>query len=128
MGGREKVTPAEAADPSHAFGLLPRHAALRVGPGAEGAQPHVLVCAPSNSALDEIVLRIITNGLIDANGEVGTASGVCPCDVSMLVVVVVMVAVVVVVVVLVLVVVVGAPGAAPPVACAAILVSPRPAS
>lgn len=29
----------------------------------------ILVCAPSNSALDEIVLRIIQNGLIDGSGS-----------------------------------------------------------
>ena len=30
------------------------------------------VCAPSNSALDEIVLRLITNGLTDQDGRVFT--------------------------------------------------------
>jgi len=30
--------------------------------------PHVLVCAPSNSALDEIVLRLLQDGLLDATG------------------------------------------------------------
>ena len=31
------------------------------------AQPkaHVLVCAPSNSALDEIVIRLLDSGIID---------------------------------------------------------------
>eukprot|EP01018_Ginkgo_biloba_P018605 Gb_01813 [translate_table: standard] len=31
---------------------------------------HVLVCAPSNSALDEIVLRLINSGIRDENGQV----------------------------------------------------------
>ncbi|KAJ7547089.1 hypothetical protein O6H91_08G068600 [Diphasiastrum complanatum] len=35
---------------------------------------HVLVCAPSNSALDEIVLRLITSGLRDEYGKVYTPS------------------------------------------------------
>jgi senataxin len=32
-------------------------------------QPHVLVCAPSNSALDEIVGRLMRDGLLDAQGK-----------------------------------------------------------
>ncbi|KAK9842012.1 hypothetical protein WJX81_004236 [Elliptochloris bilobata] len=37
--------------------------------GAEkGPKAHVLVCAPSNSALDEIVLRLDKHGLLDRNG------------------------------------------------------------
>ena len=27
-----------------------------------------MVCAPSNAALDEIIIRIVKNGLIDENG------------------------------------------------------------
>eukprot|EP00854_Cymbomonas_tetramitiformis_P017674 gene17674-21055_t len=37
-------------------------------------KPHVLVCAPSNSALDEIVHRVITFGLTDLNGNRYTPS------------------------------------------------------
>ncbi|XP_024378491.1 probable helicase MAGATAMA 3 [Physcomitrium patens] len=33
---------------------------------------HVLVCAPSNSALDEIVLRLLNTGLRDENGQAYT--------------------------------------------------------
>lgn len=36
--------------------------------------PHVLVCAPSNSALDEIVLRLLQDGLLDASGSMYTPS------------------------------------------------------
>ncbi|KAG0597404.1 hypothetical protein M758_UG335400 [Ceratodon purpureus] len=35
---------------------------------------HVLVCAPSNSALDEIVLRLLNTGLRDENGQTYTPS------------------------------------------------------
>ena len=34
-----------------------------------GPKAHVLVCAPSNSALDEIVIRILKSGLMDARGN-----------------------------------------------------------
>lgn len=33
--------------------------------GAAGPKPHVLVCAPSNAALDEIVARLLRYGLLD---------------------------------------------------------------
>ena len=36
--------------------------------------PHVLVCAPSNSALDEIVLRLLHDGLLDSGGATYTPS------------------------------------------------------
>lgn len=35
---------------------------------------HVLVCAPSNSALDEIVLRVMNTGLMDKDGRMYTPS------------------------------------------------------
>eukprot|EP00252_Welwitschia_mirabilis_P021527 TRINITY_DN5542_c0_g1_i1.p1 TRINITY_DN5542_c0_g1~~TRINITY_DN5542_c0_g1_i1.p1 ORF type:complete len:621 (+),score=147.92 TRINITY_DN5542_c0_g1_i1:2-1864(+) len=35
---------------------------------------HILVCAPSNSALDEIVLRLMNTGIRDENGEVYSPS------------------------------------------------------
>lgn len=37
---------------------------VRVSP-EKGPKAHVLVCAPSNSALDEIVLRLDKHGLLD---------------------------------------------------------------
>lgn len=76
--GREAVIPPECADPSDAFGLLRRCIPRRIG-GAEGPKARVLVCAPSNSALDEIVLRLITLGLTDQDGRVFTPNvvGVC---------------------------------------------------
>lgn len=37
---------------------------MRVSP-EKGPKAHVLVCAPSNSALDEIVLRLDKHGLLD---------------------------------------------------------------
>ena len=36
--------------------------------------PHVLVCAPSNSALDEIVLRLLQDGVLDSGGATYTPS------------------------------------------------------
>lgn len=47
-----------------AFGLLNVTKPTRVGKDV-GRKSHVLVCAPSNSALDEIVLRLISTGLLD---------------------------------------------------------------
>ena len=46
------------------FGLAPMQRPLRVGMSG-GPKAHVLVCAPSNAALDEIVLRILKHGLLD---------------------------------------------------------------
>lgn len=57
-----------AANPDDVYGLAIRCTARviteRVGPKA-----HVLVCAPSNSALDEIVGRILAQGLLDSQGR-----------------------------------------------------------
>ena len=47
-----------------AFGLLNISKPIRVGKDV-GRKSHVLVCAPSNSALDEIVLRLRSTGLLD---------------------------------------------------------------
>ncbi len=44
------------------FGLQPGTVPVRVG-AESGPKAHVLVCAPSNSALDEIVLRLLDQGL-----------------------------------------------------------------
>ncbi|GIL49937.1 hypothetical protein Vafri_6246 [Volvox africanus] len=49
------------------FGLLRRVAPHRLGRNM-GPKAHVLVCAPSNSALDEIVMRILRSGLMDKDG------------------------------------------------------------
>ncbi|PRW45131.1 putative helicase MAGATAMA 3 [Chlorella sorokiniana] len=68
---REEVVPPEQADSSDAFGLLRRCIPRRIGK-SEGPKARVLVCAPSNSALDEIVLRLITVGLTDQDGRVFT--------------------------------------------------------
>lgn len=32
-------------------------------------RPHMLVCAPSNGALDEIVIRLVRDGLTDGRGR-----------------------------------------------------------
>lgn len=48
------------------------HAAGRGGKGGGAAvqrRPHVLVCAPSNGALDEIVIRVVRDGLTDGRGR-----------------------------------------------------------
>jgi hypothetical protein len=36
---------------------------------AQGPRARVLVCAPSNAALDEVVLRILQHGLLDGTGQ-----------------------------------------------------------
>jgi senataxin len=41
---------------------------------AQTRNPHVLVCAPSNSALDEIVLRLLQDGVLDSSGGTYTPS------------------------------------------------------
>ena len=53
--------PSESGD---TFGLLGAAPPVRVG-RAGGPRAHVLVCAPSNSALDEIVARLLQSGLLD---------------------------------------------------------------
>ncbi|KAL4448164.1 hypothetical protein ABPG75_005383 [Micractinium tetrahymenae] len=68
---REEVVPPEQADSADAFGLLRRSIPRRIGRN-DGPKARVLVCAPSNSALDEIVLRLITVGLTDQDGRVFT--------------------------------------------------------
>jgi hypothetical protein len=50
------------------FGLLNRRTPAIVGK-AQGPRAHVLVCAPSNAALDEVVLRILQHGLLDGTGQ-----------------------------------------------------------
>ncbi|MEW5304818.1 MAG: hypothetical protein WDW36_007402 [Sanguina aurantia] len=55
------------ASASDCFGMARRRPAHVIGRHA-GPRAHVLVCAPSNSALDEIVIRILKSGLMDASG------------------------------------------------------------
>ncbi|KAI8466872.1 MAG: AAA domain-containing protein [Monoraphidium minutum] len=57
-------TPEES---SECFGLTRAPPAARIGTRS-GPRAHVLVCAPSNSALDEIVLRVMRAGLMDGGG------------------------------------------------------------
>ena len=61
---RDEVSAWDAKSSSETFGLLDTAPAVRVGKTA-GPKAHVLVCAPSNSALDEIVARLLHFGLLD---------------------------------------------------------------
>lgn len=65
---REAIKPWDAPStvPTYldAFGLLSVSKPVRVGKDV-GRKSHVLVCAPSNSALDEIVMRLLSTGLLD---------------------------------------------------------------
>lgn len=65
---REAVKPWDPPSPIPSwvdtFGLLKVDSPTRVGRGV-GRKSHVLVCAPSNSALDEIVIRLLSTGLLD---------------------------------------------------------------
>ena len=70
---RSRVTPVSRADPSDDYGLTRRTTPLRLG-AARRPKARVLVCAPANSALDEIVLRLLTQGLLDAEGRSFTPS------------------------------------------------------
>lgn len=54
----------DAGNERGTFGLLDTRPPVRVGK-AVGPKAHVLVCAPSNSALDEIVSRLLHAGLLD---------------------------------------------------------------
>lgn len=68
--GREEAQPwdEDIGAGDDVFGLAPRTPPVRVG-GELGPKAHVLVCAPSNSALDEIVLRLLSHGLLDQCGH-----------------------------------------------------------
>jgi len=44
---------------------------VRIRSGGGGPPPRVLVCAPSNSALDEVVARLLSPGLVDGAGRRG---------------------------------------------------------
>ena len=64
---RDLVKPWHGTDkPSwmDAYGLLDQVPLQPVG-SQSNERTHVLVCAPSNSALDEIVLRLTSDGVMD---------------------------------------------------------------
>ena len=61
---RDDVFRRDAGCERGTFGLLDTRPPVRVGK-AVGPKAHVLVCAPSNSALDEIVSRLLQFGLLD---------------------------------------------------------------
>ena len=64
---RDLVKPWHGTDkPSwmDAYGLLDQAPLQHVGSHSH-ERTHVLVCAPSNSALDEIVLRLTSDGVMD---------------------------------------------------------------
>jgi len=61
---RDDVFKRGAGGDGDTFGLLDSAPPVRVGK-AVGPKAHVLVCAPSNSALDEIVARLLQSGLLD---------------------------------------------------------------
>ncbi len=58
---------------SETFGLLDTEQPIRVGKTV-GPKAHVLVCAPSNSALDEIVARLLQHGVLDWYATLSCAS------------------------------------------------------
>lgn len=59
---RDKVKPWEQGSIAEVFGLLKVAKPVVLSKRAE-PKAHVLVCAPSNSALDEIVIRILNSGI-----------------------------------------------------------------
>ena len=61
---RDEVDRIGAPHSSEIFGLLDTEQPIRVGTNV-GPKAHVLVCAPSNSALDEIVARLLQHGVLD---------------------------------------------------------------
>ena len=67
------MRPWDAPSESPTFGLLDKAPPVRVG-RAGGPKAHVLVCAPSNSALDEIVARLLQSGLLDWCARTAAAS------------------------------------------------------
>lgn len=67
IAGPTAATGLPCNDPE-CFGLLSRRPAAVVGK-AQGPKAHVLICAPSNAALDELVLRILQHGLLDGSGS-----------------------------------------------------------
>lgn len=66
------MKPWEEGSPTDDFGMARVQKPYRVGIHNKPTA-HVLVCAPSNSALDEIVLRLL-DGILDRSAEGGKAS------------------------------------------------------
>ncbi len=62
-----RVTGPAPPGSTYTFGLTARAPVVHVG-AATGPRARVLVCAPSNSALDEVVLRTLKHGLFDQVG------------------------------------------------------------
>lgn len=54
--------------PQDAFGLEPQEAVIALCPTALSKR-RILVCAPSNAAVDEIVLRVIKSGLLNGSAK-----------------------------------------------------------
>jgi len=61
---REGTRPWEEGSITDVFGLLDV-AKPAVVSRVSAPKAHVLVCAPSNSALDEIVIRLLNSGIMD---------------------------------------------------------------
>ena len=61
---RDTVKPWEEGSISDVFGLLNVAKPVKISHNFV-PKAHVLVCAPSNSALDEIVIRLLISGIID---------------------------------------------------------------
>ena len=66
---------------SDTFGLLDTKQPIRVG-SMVGPKAHVLVCAPSNSALDEIVARLLQHGVLDWCAQKGLCALLPPLRTS----------------------------------------------
>eukprot|EP00850_Spirogloea_muscicola_P018923 SM000179S03395 [mRNA] locus=s179:43590:47092:- [translate_table: standard] len=68
VNARDKVMPTDMADedPTATPSLFADKAELLAA--VQRQRAHVLLCAPSNAALDELVLRLLTSGLHDENG------------------------------------------------------------
>ncbi|KAF1332336.1 Atp-dependent helicase, partial [Globisporangium splendens] len=63
---------ARKPSPSAPSSLVVRQRVISSNPAARsmGKSCNVLLCAPSNGAVDELVLRIVTDGLMDSTGKV----------------------------------------------------------
>eukprot|EP00850_Spirogloea_muscicola_P016885 SM000140S00634 [mRNA] locus=s140:272814:280016:- [translate_table: standard] len=68
VNARDKVMPTDMADedPMATPSLFADKAELLAA--VQRQRAHVLLCAPSNAALDELVLRLLSSGLHDENG------------------------------------------------------------
>ena len=60
---RDAVKPWHKGNPTNLFGLAPEGKPHLVKSGRAGR--HVLVCAPSNSALDELLGRLLSAGIFN---------------------------------------------------------------